>query len=78
MIWINGVEVARESNTDIPDEPEWDSWTDKGSGHSHEASKADPPRYEFVKLNVKVIGNPLAVEPADKLATSWGEIKAGY
>lgn len=78
VIWINGVEVARESNTDIPDEPEWDSWTDKGSGHSHEASKTDPPQYEFVKLNVKVIGNPLAVEPADKLATSWGEIKAGY
>ena len=78
VIWINGVEVAREANTDIPDEPEWDSWTDKGSGHSHEASKTDPPTYEWVELDVKVIGNPFAVEPADKLATSWGEIKAGY
>ena len=78
VIWINGVEVARESNTDIPDEPEWDSWTDIGSGHSHEASKADPPRYEVVELDVKVIGNPFAVEAAAKLATSWGHIKANY
>lgn len=78
VIWINGVEVARESNTSIPDKPEWDSWTDKGSGHSHEASGAKPPRYEIVELPLKIVGNPFAVEPVGKLATSWGKIKAHY
>ncbi len=55
VIWINGVEVAREAETDIPKLPEWDSWTARGSGHTHEASKTDPPRYETIELPVKVI-----------------------
>ncbi len=75
VIWINGVEVARESGTDVPELPEWDSWSDKGSGHSHEASKADPPRYSFVDLDFKVVGSIFAVDPADKLATTWAGIK---
>ena len=55
VIWINGVEVARETGTDIPKLPEWDSWTDRGSGHTHEASKTNPPRYEVVEVAVDVI-----------------------
>ena len=78
VVWINGVEVARESGTDIPDLPEWDSWTDIGSGHSHEASKQDPPRYEVVKLPVKVISSPFPVNDAGKLATTWSKIKTKY
>ncbi len=58
VIWINGVEVARESGTDIPKAPEWDSWTDRGSDHTHEASKTNPPTYEVVELQVNVIAAP--------------------
>ncbi len=75
VIWINGVEVARESGTDVPEFPEWNSWSDQGSGHSHEASKQDPPNYSFVDLDFKVVGSIFAVDPADKLATTWAGIK---
>lgn len=75
VIWINGVEVARESGTDIPELPEWDSWSDQGSGHSHEASKTDPPQYEIVELPFKVVSSPFSIEPAEKLATTWSRIK---
>lgn len=78
VIWINGVEVARESGTDIPELPEWDSWTDRGSGHSHEASKQKPPRYSFVKLDVKTIASPFAVDAKGKLAVTWGDIRTRY
>jgi len=72
VIFINGVEVARTPGTDIPDKPEWDSWSDKGSGQSHEASKADPPRYETVDLDVTLT---TAVQPQGKLAALWGDLK---
>ena len=72
VIFINGVEVARTSGTDIPDKPEWDSWSDKGSGQSHEASKSDPPGYETVDLDVTLA---TAVQPQSKLATLWGDLK---
>ena len=72
VVYINGVQVARTPGTDIPDEPEWDSWSDEGSGQSHEASKADPPNYEEVEVQFTVI---TAVEPGGKLALSWGELK---
>jgi hypothetical protein len=72
VVWINGVEVARTSGTDIPEKPHWDSWSDKGSGHSHEASKKDPPAYEWVDLQIELV---TAVAPAGKLALSWGELK---
>ena len=78
VIWINGVEVARESGTDIPALPRWDSWTDKGSGHSHEASKVAPPNYSFVKLNFKVVGSPFSVEYKNKLTATWASIKIGF
>ena len=75
VIWINGVEVVRTPGPDIPEKPEWNSWTDKGSGHSHEASKQKPPRYSVVTLPVKVISNPFAVNPTEKLAATWSKIK---
>ncbi len=77
VIFINGVEVARESGTDIPEIPEWDSWSDKGSGHSHEASKSDPPNYSRVTLPVKLT-SIFAVDGADKLAATWGGLKNRY
>jgi len=72
VIWINGVEVARTSNTDIPEKPHWNSWSDQGSGHSHEASKTDPPTYEWVEIPVEVVA---PVAPAGKLAAIWAELK---
>lgn len=75
VIWINGVEIARESGTDVPEFPEWDSWSDEGSGHSHEASKTDPPNYSFVDVDFKVVGSIFAVDPAGKLASTWAGIK---
>lgn len=72
VIFINGVEVARTSETDIPDKPEWDSWSDMGGGQSHEASKSDPPGYETVDLAVTLA---TAVQPQGKLATLWGDLK---
>jgi hypothetical protein len=77
VIFINGVEVARESGTDIPEIPEWDSWSDRGSGHSHEASKVDPPRYSFITLPVETT-SIFAVDSADKLAATWSRIKSSY
>jgi hypothetical protein len=72
VIWINGIEVARTSGTDIPDKPEWDSWSDQGSGQSHEASKQDPPAYEVLELQFEVT---TAVQPRGKLAVLWGGLK---
>jgi hypothetical protein len=72
VIYLNGVQVARTPGTDIPDEPTWDSWSDQGSGQSHEASKADPPNYETVDLEFQVT---TAVQPLDKLASLWGNLK---
>jgi hypothetical protein len=77
VIWINGVEVARESGTGLPEFPAWDSWCDNGTGHSHEASKQDPPRYDVLTMPAKAIASPFAVEPAGKLALTWGGLKAG-
>lgn len=74
VVWINGVEVARTPGTDIPDKPEWDSWSDQGSGQSHEASKQDPPRYETVDLEFEVT---TAVQPRGKLAVLWGSLRKG-
>lgn len=75
VIWINGVEVARTPGTDIADKPGFDAWSDTGSGQSHEASKTDPPTYEMVEIQFQL---STAVEPAGKLTTSWGKIKAKY
>lgn len=72
VIWINGIEVARTAGTDIPDKPEWDSWSDQGSGQTHEASKTDPPTYETVDLQFEVTA---AVQPRGKLAVLWGGLK---
>lgn len=72
VVWINGIEVARTPGTDIPDKPEWDSWSDQGSGQSHEASKTDPPNYEVVELEFDV---GAAVQPQGKLAVLWGGLK---
>lgn len=72
VIWINGVEVARTPGTDISDKPEWDDWSDQGSGQSHEASKADPPNYETLDLEFEVAS---AAEPKGKLAVVWGGLK---
>lgn len=74
VIWINGVEVARESGTDVPEIPEWDSWTDKGSGHSHERTT----QFSFIELDFKVVGSIFSVDRARKLVTTWGEIKDRY
>jgi hypothetical protein len=77
VVWINGVEVARTAGTDIPEQPRFDSWSDQGSGQSHEASKTDPPVYETVELSFEA-GSGTAVQPQNKLTTSWARIKANY
>ena len=58
--------------------PVWDDWTDPGGGQSYEASKTDPPTYETVEAPVKIVGSILAVEAANKLVTSWGDIPRRY
>ena len=75
VIFINGVEVARTPGTDIPDKPRFDSWSDQGSGQSHEASKTDPPGYETVEIPFEVT---TAVEPGGKLSSLWAGIKQAY
>ena len=72
VIFINGVEVARTSGPDIGSPPEWDDWSDQGSGQSHEASKTDPPTYETLTLQIEALS---AVEPVGKAATTWAELK---
>ena len=72
VIFINGVEVARTPGTDIPEKPQWDSWSDQGSGQSHEASKTDPPTYEIVELKFVLA---TAVSPKGRLAIVWGQLK---
>jgi hypothetical protein len=72
VVWLNGVEIAREAGTDIAEPATFDSWTDQGSGHSHEASKADPPNYETVDVPFEV-GS--AVSSDGKLAVLWGGLK---
>ncbi len=72
VVWLNGVEIAREAGTDIADPATFDSWTDQGSGHSHEASKANPPRYETVDVAFEV---GAAVEAQGKLAILWGGLR---
>jgi hypothetical protein len=78
VIWINGVEVARASGMDTGEFPHWEDWTDQGGGQSHEASKTDPPTYETVEAPVKIVGSILAVEAADRLVTTWGDIRRRY
>ena len=78
VVLINGVEVARTAGADIGDMVDFDSWTDQGSGQSHEASKTDPPTYETVEAPVKIVGSILAVEAADRLVTTWGDIRRRY
>ena len=78
VIFINGVEVARTAATDIGEPPEWDDWSDQGSGQSHEASKLDPPLYEALEIPVETVGAILAVEPMGKLVSSWSAIKTRY
>ena len=72
VIFINGVEVARTAGTDIPDKPHWDSWSDKGSGQTHEASKTDPPTYEWLEVPVEIVSS---VTPVSKAALTWGALK---
>ena len=72
VILVNGDEVARTSGADIGDMVDFDSWTDQGSGQSHEASKTDPPTYEVLDIPFE-FGS--AVEASGKLATVWAELR---
>jgi hypothetical protein len=74
VIYINGIEVARTAGTGIPPVARFDSWSDAGTGQSHEASKKDPPVYETVELKVEAAA---AVSPKGRLATSWAALKSG-
>ena len=72
VVLINGVEVARTAGADIGDSVDFDSWTDQGSGQSHEASKTDPPTYEILDIPFE-FGS--AVEASGKLATVWADLR---
>ena len=72
VVLINGVEVARTAGADIGDMVDFDSWTDQGSGQSHEASKTDPPTYEILEIPFE-FGS--AVEASGKLATVWADLR---
>ena len=74
VVYVNGVEVARTSGTDIEANAVFDDWSDDGSGQSHEASKADPPAYEM--LDIPFSFDATAVDATGKAATAWGAIKA--
>jgi hypothetical protein len=71
VILVNGVEVARTIGADIGDTVDFDSWTDQGSGQSHEASKTDPPGYEVLDIPLVVSD----VEAGGKLATRWADLR---
>ena len=74
VLYVNGVEVARTTGTDIEAVAVFDDWSDDGSGQSHEASKTDPPAYEMLDIPFTV--DSTAVEAEGKLATAWGVMKA--
>ena len=74
VVWINGVEAVRESGTDIFSPATWDSWTDAGSGHSHEATGT----LVFITVPVRIVGSVLAIEAEGKLVGSWGALKRRY
>lgn len=74
VVYVNGVEVARTSGTDIESPAEFDNWSDAGSGQSHEASKTDPPGYEMLDIPFTV--NTTAVDAEGKAATAWGALKS--
>ena len=74
VVLVNGVEVARTTGADIGDAVDFDSWTDQGSGQSHEASKTDPPTYEVLDIPVEFM-NASAVEANGKLATVWADLR---
>ena len=73
-VYVNGVEVARTTGTDIEAMPVFDDWSDDGSGQSHEASKTDPPGYEM--LDIPFNFDATAVDATGKTATAWATLKA--
>jgi len=74
VVLVNGMEVARTIGADIGDMVDFDSWTDQGSGQSHEASKTDPPTYEVLDIPVEFM-DVTAVEANGKLATVWADLR---
>ncbi len=74
VVYVNGVEVARTTGTDIEAMPVFDDWSDDGSGQSHEASKTDPPGYEM--LDIPFNFDATAVDATGKTATAWATLKA--
>ena len=74
VVLVNGMEVARTIGADIGDMVDFDSWTDQGSGQSHEASKTAPPTYEVLDIPGEFM-DVTAVEANGKLATVWADLR---
>jgi len=74
VVLMAGTQRAWAAGADIGDMVDFDSWTDQGSGQSHEASKTDPPTYEVLDIPVEFM-DVTAVEANGKLATVWADLR---
>jgi hypothetical protein len=92
VVWLNGVEVLRSNMTTSVDVPRWDWGQSENHESSNKLGPdptrwnqpvsnlfgvgQDNPEASIIDYTFDVAFDPTAVEPADKLTTSWGSIKA--
>ena len=92
VVWLNGQEILRSQFTAASGVPAWDwgqLTTDKESSNklgpdpgrwnqpvSNLFDGTDNPEGSIIDYTFDVVFDPTAVDVADKLATSWGSIKA--
>jgi hypothetical protein len=92
VVWLNGVEVLRSNMTTSVDVPRWDWGQSENHESSNKLGPdptrwnqpvsnlfgvgQDNPEASIIDYTFDVAFDSTAVEPADKLTTSWGSIKA--
>jgi hypothetical protein len=92
VVWLNGVEVLRSNMTTGVDIPRWDWNQAENHESSNKLGPdptrwdqpvsnlfgvgQDNPENSIIDYTFDVVFDPTAVEPVDKLTTSWGSIKA--
>jgi hypothetical protein len=92
IVWLNGVEVLRSQMTTDAAVPGWIWGTAENHESSNKLGPdpsrwsgavsnllgvgEDNPEESIIDYTFDVAFDPTAVEPADKLSTSWGSIKA--
>ena len=90
IIWLNGAEVARTANiaalSPVGQVPKWDVSAARGAMGGHEASnlpagKPNKDRWNHARIVTHIVEvsfgghSSLSVEPQDKLAETWGNLK---